>query len=225
MPGFAQSEPNPLGLQLDAAALAELAVDNRMEMLELELQLAIDQSVVDFERNQALPLFTLDYTYQISGLGPSFGRSYSMLSDRDFDGWVVGLAVEIPLGNEVGRARVHRSILQRFQRLATRSLRQLAIEQEVFNAVDQLETTWQRILAARQSAILAGRRLQAEQRQYEIGVRTSTDVLDAAADLADAQLAEIRAITEYQIAMIDIAFATGTLLGQARIDWQPLKSQ
>jgi len=46
-------------------------------------------------------------------------------------------------------------------------------------------------------------------------------VLDAAASLADAQLAEIRALADYQIAMVDIAFATGTLLGHAQIDWQP----
>jgi len=217
-----QTQPSPLGLDLDASSLAGHAVDNRMEMLELELQLALDASAVDLERNQVLPLFTLDYTYQLSGLGSSFGDSLDVLSDRSFDGWVVGLSAEIPLGNEAAKARVNRAILNRVQRLATREQRQLAIRQEVYDAVDQLETTWQRILAARQAAILAGRRLDGERRQLDVGMRTSTDVLDAAAALADAQLAEIRALADYQIAMIDIAFATGTLLGSAHIAWQPL---
>jgi len=216
-----KSDPSPLGLDLDPHALAAHAVTNRMEMLELELQLAVDASNYDLQRNRALPLFTLDYTYQISGLGSSYSRSFDMLTDRDFDGWSVGLSAEIPLGNEAAKARVSRALLQRLQRLATRSLRQQAIEQEVYDAVDQLETTWQRTLAARQAAILAGRRLDGEQRQFDVGVRTSTDVLDAAASLADAQLAEIRALADYQIAMVDIAFATGTLLGHAQIDWQP----
>jgi outer membrane protein len=215
------TEPSPLGIELDPAALADHAVNNRMELLELELQMAIDASNLSLERNQALPLFTLDYTYQLSGLGSSFSDSFDMLTDRNFDGWAVGLSAEIPLGNEAARARINRAIMNRVQRLATRSQRQLAIHQEVFDAVDQLDTTWQRILAARQAAILAGRRLNGEQRQFEVGLRTSTDVLDAAAALADAQLAEIRALADHQIAMIDIAFATGTLLGRAHIDWQP----
>lgn len=213
--------PSPLGLDLDGNALAEHALTNRMEMLELELQLAIDASTVDFERNQALPLFTVDYVYAVNGLGSKWGDSFTQLGKRSFDGWQIGLAAEVPLGNEAARNRVSRAILTRLQRLATRSQRELAIRQEVFDAVDQLDSTWQRILAARQAAILAGRRLQGEQRQLDVGVRTSTEVLDAAASLADAQLAEISALADYQIAMIDIAFATGTLLGQAEIDWQP----
>jgi outer membrane protein len=51
-------------------------------------------------------------------------------------------------------------------------------------------------------------------------LRTSTDVLDAQTRLANAQSAEIAAITDYQIAQIDIAFATGTLLGRAGVAWQ-----
>ncbi len=215
------SKPSPLGLELDAESLASHALETRMEMLEIELQLAIDASTVDLQRNRALPLFTVDYQYHINGLGTGWDRSYSMLRKRDFDGWQIGLNAEIPLGNEAARARVHQAILTRLQRLATREQRELAIRQEVFDAVDQLDSTWQRILAARQAAILAGRRLQGEQRQFDVGVRTSTDVLDAAAALADSQLAEIRALADYQIAMIDIAFATGTLLGRAEIDWQP----
>ena len=38
---------------------------------------------------------------------------------------------------------------QRVQRLATKDARALAIRQEVYNAVDSLDTAWQRILAAR----------------------------------------------------------------------------
>src|SRR5207248_11351521 len=44
------TKPNPLGLDLSPELLAERAVANRMEMLELELQLAIDASTIDFAR-------------------------------------------------------------------------------------------------------------------------------------------------------------------------------
>ena len=39
---------------------------------------------------------------------------------------------------------------------------------------------------------------------------------------ANARSAEIRALAEYQIAQVDIAFATGTLLGSAQVRWEPV---
>lgn len=215
------SPPDPVSYKLEPERLAADAVANRMEMLELELRLAQDYSSIDFARNQALPLFVLDYSYTVNGLGSSYNDSLNVLRDNRFEDWSIGARFEALLGNEARESRVHQAILTRLQRLASRAARELAIRQEVFNAVDGLESAWQRIIAARQSVALAERLLRAEQNQFEVGARTSTDVLDAATSLADAQLAEIRAITDYQIAQVDLAFATGTLLGALKVDWEP----
>lgn len=216
------SEPDPGPFDFDRDRLIADAIANRMELLELELQLAIDESTVAFERNRALPLFSVDYTYRLNGLGGSINESISSLTTGDFNDWILALQFETPIGNEAAKARVQRSILTRLQRLASREARELSIKQEVLDAVDTLDSGWQRILAAAQSAILAGRTFQAEQRQFDVGRSTSTDVLDAATRLADAQLAEIRALTEYEISKVDLAFATGTLLGAGRVDWAPI---
>lgn len=213
--------PDPVFLDLDPIALGEFAVDNRMEMLELELRLSIDASNVDFEKNAALPLFTVDYTYSLNGLSGNLGGAYGQVFDNNFQNWTLGLNVEIPIGNEAAKARVSRAILVRLQRLATRDLRRLAILQEVYDAVDLLNQEWQRILAARQAVIFAARTYEGERRQFEVGLRTSTDVLDAAARLADAQSSEVSALADYEIARVDIAFGTGTLLGHGHVEWEP----
>ena len=214
--------PDPVYLDLDPAALGEYAVANRMEMLELELRLAVDVATIGVEKNAALPLFTVDYSYQIAGRDSSWGGAFDQIADRSFTGWTVGLNTRIPIGNEAAKSRVHRAILTRLQRLATKEQRRLAIQLEVYNAVDLLNQEWQRILAARQAVILAGRTYEGEKRQFEVGVRTSTDVLQAAARLADAQSSEVQALADYQIARVDIAFGTGTLLGYDRILWTPI---
>lgn len=216
------TDPNPVKLDLDADALADIGVDHRMEMLEEELRLAISLSTIDFERNQALPLVVLDYTYNVNGLGGTLGDSFDVLGAKSFEDWSLGLNVEIPLGNHAAESRVHRAILSRVQRLATKGQRELAIRQEVYDVLDRIETDWQRILAARQAAILAARVLESERRIFDAQDRTSTDVLNAAAELADAQFSEIRALVDYQIAQIDLAFATGTLLGRDRIRWDAI---
>ncbi|MCC6908660.1 MAG: TolC family protein [Phycisphaerales bacterium] len=216
------TQPNPIRYELEPIELANNALDSRMEMLELELLIAQDSSSIDFARNQKLPLVTLDYRYNVNGLGASFGDSFDVLGDKNFEDHIVGLSVEVPLGNAAAISRYNQAVYERVQRLATKEQRRAQIINEVFNALDQLDANWQRVLAAGRSALLEARLLEAEQRQFDLGLRTSTDVLDAQARYANARSAEIRALAEYQIAQVDIAFATGTLLGSAQVRWEPV---
>ena len=73
----------------------------------------------------------------------------------------------------------------------------------------------------RREVDLAERTFRAEKRQFDVGLRTSTEVLEADARLGDAQSRRIRALAAYEIAQIDIAYATGTLLGKDRVIWEP----
>ncbi|HUS71694.1 MAG TPA: TolC family protein [Sedimentisphaerales bacterium] len=216
------TEPDPILYELPTQRLVAAAIENRMEMLELELQIAEDISTMDYMHNQALPLVTLDYTYNINGLGATRSDSFDLLSDKRFEDHRFGLQLLVPLGNEAAKSRLRQAFYQRKQRLATRKNRSALIEIEVLNAIDKFEANWQRILASRQNAILAGRLFKAEKRQFELGLRTSTDVLDAQTKFADAQRAEILALAEYQIALVDLAYATGTLLGAAKVQWEPI---
>jgi outer membrane protein TolC len=216
------TKPDPLRYELEKERLVEMAVENRMEMLELELQIAEDMSTIDYMHNQALPLVTMDYTYNVNGLGPTESDSFDLLYDKRFEDHRLGLQLLVPLGNEAAKSRLHQAFYQRRQRLATRENRAAVIELEVLNAVDQLEANWQRILASRQRTILDGRLFEAEKRQFELGLGTSTDVLEAQTNFADAQSAEILALAEYQIALVDLAYATGTLLGSAKVQWEPI---
>lgn len=216
-----KTEPDPVRFDFDGKQLAVEALEERMEMLQLELQLAKDESTIAFQKNQALPLFTMDYTYRVNGLDGNIPGAMRVLTKENFDEHLFALNLEIPIANETARARVQSAILTRLQRLSSREAQELSIRQEVLDAVDSVDAAWQRILAARQSAALNGRTLEGEQRQFDVGSRTSTDVLDAATNLARSQLAEIRALTDYQISLIDLSFATGTLLGSSRVSWEP----
>ncbi len=215
------TQPNPLQYHLDTNRLINTALSNRMEMLEFELQLAIDASTIDLRQNELLPTFNFDYTYTINGLGGTLNDSIDMLIDKSFEDHRFGFRYEVPLGNQAAESRYRQALLQRIQTLASQERRELLVQQEMLNAIDQLETNWQRVLASRQNSILTARTLDAEQRQFDIGLRTSTDVLDAQARLASAQLSEISALTEYEVSKINIASAAGMLLGASHIRWDP----
>ena len=216
------TEPDPVRYELEPARLVATALDGRMELLEFQLRLLQDASTIGFQRNQTLPLASLGYTYNVTGLGASRDNSWDLLFNNDFVDHRLGLQVVVPLGNEAAKGRLRQAIYEHRQRLATEASRKASIELEVLNAMDQVEANWQRILAARQNSIVSARVHEAEKRQFEQGMRTSTEVLDAQTKFADAQSAEIRALAEYQIALVDLAYATGTLLGAARIHWEPI---
>ena len=215
------TEPQPIRFALDPKHLAQVAETHRMELLDLELQLAREASSIDFERNQSLPLVNLNYTYNVNGLGPTASDAFDLLFEKRFEDHQLGLKVEVPLGNQAARSRLRRATVLRLQTLARRDQRRTQIRQEVFSAVDRIEATWQRIVANRQRRVLSERGLSAEVRQFEVGMSTSTDVLDAQTRLAAARLAEIVALAEYQIAQVDLAFATGMMLGASKIRWEP----
>jgi len=219
------TEPDPVRYEIDKERLTKSAVENRMEMLEVELQLAQDSSTVDYYKNQMLPLVAMDYTYNMNGIGAARSDAYDMMFDRTSESYTVGMNLIVPLGNEAAKNRLLEAQYRKRQRLFTKENRRIQIETEVLGAISQLEANWQSILAGRQNSILAGQLCEAEKRQFVAGLRTATDVLDAQAKFANAQSTEISALTEYQIAQVDLAYATGTLLGAAKIQWQPAVPQ
>jgi outer membrane protein TolC len=214
--------PTPQYFNINPQRLVQRAMEGRMELLESELNIAQAAADIRVARNGMLPLVTLQYNYTINGLGSSLDDSFNMVGDADFRDHFVGLQVEIPLGNEAARSNLRRAMLRRLQELATREQRELQIRQEVLTAADRLELNWQRILAARQRVRLNQRLVEQQIEQFEQGLQTSTEVLQAQSDLANAQLSEIAALADYQITQVDIAFATGTLLGKSRILWEPV---
>jgi outer membrane protein TolC len=210
-----------LDIDLDRTSLIGHAIAKRTELMDAELQIIQRSIDVATARNEMLPLVTLDYTYNINGLGETFDDSLSLTREMNYQDHRVGLQVEIPIGNRAARARYRQALLQRLKTLTDRDAQALQIRREVLDAVDQIQTNFQRVQAARQRVTLNRRLYEGEVRQFNQGVRTSTEVLDAQIKLQDAESSLVSAETEYQIAQIDLAFATGTTLGSARIEWTP----
>lgn len=221
--GIAPSTP-PTLLQyaFDREKLVTQATANRLELLEVELKLAEDATRIEYLKNQTLPLFTLDYSYgALSNSANNFGNAYGNVLNGDYNDWYLGFRFEMPVTNEARLARLNRAVEQRLQRLSTKTLQELSVKREINDSLDVTEQHWQRIVAARQQVGIAGMNYDAELKQFKEGLRTMTEVLEMLTRLGDAQMKEIRAITDYQVALIDLSFATGTLLGYTNVRFAP----
>jgi outer membrane protein TolC len=215
------TEPNLVRYEFDREKLLNDALNGRLELLELELKLAADAVNIQYYENQTLPLFSLDYQYgALSSTANNFGNSYQNMLNGQFNDWSIGVSFEMPFTNEANKARLEHAVQQRNKRLATKQLQTLTVKKEIYDALDQVENNWQRILAARQQVVIAGLNYEAELKQFNEGLRTMTEVLETLTRLGEAQIKEVRAVSDYQVSMIDTAYATGTVLGYSNLDFK-----
>jgi len=220
-----KTDPNPLGLDVNEEKLIDIALANRMETIQLELQLAIDELEVEVARNSTLPDLSFNYSFAAQTQAGDAGHALGDFGDKTSDTHSFGLSASIPLGNRAANARLERARLRQIQDQASYARLRQFIQQEVYDTVRALNNSWRRILAAEKTVETAYRDYKVEQSQFQLGYRTSTDVLDSATGLANAQLNRISAFAEYEISQIRLARATGTLLGYSRIVLEPTDIQ
>lgn len=212
--------PSPMGLTFDRKALIELALEKRMDMLDNELQLAIDKITTDLDRDLALPEVNLDFRYSLLGAEETFNQAMDLVLASEFNSSSVGASVSMPLAlNQSARARLRQSRLTLQQTLAHRADLELAVREEVLNAVNAVEQDWQRVLANRHALVLETETYEEEKKQFAAGAVTSSEVLRALSAKAVAEQAFTQANVDYHNSLVDLASATGTILDESGVRW------
>jgi len=215
------SEPELFPLSLETSSLVEHAMQNRMDLLVSQLQLAMDLLDRDVARNQLLPDVSVVFEHSRVALGLDRGDTINASDDSD-DWRTAGyIRFSMPIGNTAARARLRQSALRYASSLNSLEQREQLIEQDVYDAVDLLNQSWQQIRASEEEISLARGIYQGELQLFERSIRTSTEVLDAAQFLANAQVRRIQAIAEYEMAKVQLAYVTGTHLGYAQVELEP----
>ena len=215
------TEPNPLGLEFDREELADRAVHNRMELVELTLQLLSQSIQRQVQQNATLPSLDLTANLDTLGLETSYRKSMDVLSTNNFGDRAVGVALEVPLSGNISAQRNCAVELQMLQTRLQQDQVSVQVTQEVYDAVDRVEQNWQRIVATREAEFAAERAYNGQVRLQDAGRQTVTDVLVALQSLGDAKAQAVQAITDYQIAKVDLALAAGAMLGYGQVDWSP----
>ena len=214
-------EPAPVNAPPDVEAAVAKALNERYDLARAGQDLANAKTNVDLFRNQRLPDVRLETSYRSNGLGGTqllhaggfpglvtgtrslgFGDALGQVFSNDFPTWSVGLTVSYPLGHSYETASLVQAQVesrQAAQRIA--SLRIQAAE-TVRRAGRQIQSTAERVGAARAGATLAEERFQSEQRRYEVGLSTTFLVTQAQRDLLEAEVNLLQNTLDYQSALV-----------------------
>ena len=237
---YPTDEPRIEVTPIDLQAAIRGALDRRTDVSRARRQLDVNEETVDNLRNSTLPALDLVGSYQLTGQGgprllPAgnsfediFGGAGGVLpggyrdaldsiANADYPVWSVQLQMSYPLGRSADRAAYERARLELQQNRTQIRRIELRIASEVTNAALRIESIRERIDAATASRELAERQLEAEESKFEVGLSTNFFVLQSQRDLANAQDAELRAILDYQRALIEFDRTQRASLGAAGI--------
>jgi len=214
----------PVAVDVDAAV--RTALDRRTDLRSTRKNLEANDITIRYFRNQTMPDVNAQVDYGLSGLGgtqftrsagpfgPGTGevigqtqRSYgSVLNDlfqNRYPAWTLSLNIGYPIGTSTAEAGLARARLQNAQAQTQLKNQQLQVATQVRDIGRQVQTNQKRVEATRASRQLAERRLEAEEKKFQAGMSTSFFVFQAQRDLSQARANELRAITDYNLSIVD----------------------
>ena len=147
----------------------------------------------------------------------SYGGTVNQLFDSTAPDKGVGLSLTIPLRNRGAQANQVRAELE--YRQAQMRLQQLEnqVRIEVRNAQFAVQQNRASVEAARAAVELARQSLDAEQKKYALGASTTTLVLQAQRDRAQAESNLVTAMSSYEKSRVELDRATGLTLDRTGI--------
>jgi HAE1 family hydrophobic/amphiphilic exporter-1 len=167
------------------------------------------------QRNASLPVATVP-TVATSG-APSnliggYGQDLRNLMGFNTRNITVGVAISFPLHNKTAQANLAGAQIQREQLAASYRSQDQAVEMDVRNAAQSVDTAQKRVVASRQARESAEQQLLGEQKLYEVGRSTTFLLLQRQNELTIARTSELQAQTDYNKALADLQRATAATL-------------
>jgi outer membrane protein TolC len=199
---YAVSEVPDLAIpSLDASAAVARALSQRPELRQFDLQRASGQIDLALARSQASPSVSVSGGYTLS-------TDWS--AEGDSSGWSAGVQVSVPLVDSGVTAAQKRQASLQMQSLEIRR-RQLAddIATQVREAINALRDLLARAELAAQSLQLARDQYELADIQYQSGVISTLDLLEASVTLTTAEVNLARSRSDIQLGVLALQAAAG----------------
>jgi HAE1 family hydrophobic/amphiphilic exporter-1 len=149
-----------------------------------------------------------------------YGQDLSNLFGFDTRNVNVGVAISFPFKNRTAEANLATARIQRDQLEASFRSQDQAIEMDVRNAAQAVDTARRRVIASKAARESAEQQLAGEEKLYEVGRSTTFLLLERQNSLTAARTDELQAQTDYNKALADLQRATGSTLRVNNVDVQ-----
>jgi len=201
------------------------ALAKRPDYVQKKIVVKNKDVLLKYRKNQLLPRLDLIGTFGLNGLsgeaeaisfagmsskspfGGGYGDSWDHLIDGDGYEWLIGLTIDIPLGNRADRSRYEQSNLDK--KRAVMELKNLEdkIDLEIKVAMEDIQSSLDRIDVAEKFVSLAATSLHQEEERMKEGLSDTFRILIFQNGLIDAEIRKVRALVDYRKALARLYMA------------------
>ena len=206
-------EPEAAALPDTAAALEPVqalvrrALESRLEIAEVRDQVEDARRAASLTAQNLLPQVDLNVGVTQLGFGGSFGDAWTAGDHRV----EVFLSGSYPIQQSAQKASRAVARIEVASRERAVRQRELDVEQQVRQAIRELDQIRKSVELQRQSVGVAAQQRRLAVLRYERGLGSNFDVVDAESSLVTARSALVQLVTTYAVARLDLLRATGTL--------------
>jgi outer membrane protein TolC len=223
----------------------KIALENRPEIRQAELDLKNKVIDVSYTANQKLPILDVTASYSQNGTGGTqtvrgsglganqvlqvipggvfdeLGQIFTFppsFTNHRYSGYSLGFSLTIPLNNKAADADHDRAVVERQLSESKYIATQQQILLDVRNALTQVDMTRAKIETSTLTRQLAERQAEAEKTKFDLGTSTLRFVLEEQRNVAQAQTAELQSLVNFTKALVDLDRSMGLTLKRNNIE-------
>jgi len=202
-------------VNLDLAKSLQNAFQYRPEYLAKKIDLDNRDIRIKVTKNALLPTLDLIGSFGLNGLSDSYSNAFNTISS-EYKDWSAGARLSIPWGSGE-RADYDKAQLEKKQALiALKRLEQIIIL-DVRDKARDVDVQYRQVNASKISKEKEKQNYTAQKKRYAAGQVSTHDILDYQDKLAQSELDYIRALIDYNIAIIKLDNAEGLTLATNNI--------
>jgi len=216
------TEPPMSRGQLHPSEIIDRAMESNPAIQQAQAGIAIADINVRVAENQRMPRVDLVASATAQAFARFPGDAHDTLDDGDYVSYAIGLTIEEPIGNRQREAELLR---RKFERKKAVSILHNLADQVAVQAkerIREVETRHAQIQVQKEAVEAARIHLQALEDSEAIRERLTPEFLlvklQAQDSLAFSQRAQVKAIVDFNIALVELARTTGTVLELHRVE-------
>jgi outer membrane protein TolC len=162
--------------------------------------------------NGMLPTVNLLASYGLNGLGSTYAKDLSNLGKGKYNNWTLGVNVDVPLIGDENRGKYEKSKSEKEQALLAFQRLEQKIILDVRNVVRDIDINYRKLEASKISKESEDKNYYAQELRFKAGLVSTLDIVIYQERLARAEVSYVKSIIDYNISLIELSRAQGTML-------------
>lgn len=205
--------PTILEIVRDRFATVEVAIERRPEIIQARFAVDSARIALGAAKNQALPQLDVVYRMTMNGLGDDSDNAFEQMRKNHFSDHYIGIEFLWFFGERAERAGIRIAALQQSQAVLRYKQAIDAAITDCRVALRNIETNYEQLGPSYQGVIASSENLRSLQERQENKSPPQLDtILNAQTQLATSRRALLQSAVNYNIALVDVERAKGTLL-------------